>query len=203
MNKIDLSNIDIVLYVLNNLGGATKKVPTEDIALECFRLIPSRFSWVLHPKYPDMEPVRKALFAARSKTGGVFVAGRHGRTKENQVSDGWIFTPNGINWIEENKDRIGLLLSSKRKPIKRTQIDKQIFEFRDSSAFKKFLKDKTCKNIQPYEFTDFLNANLDTPSAILRDRIDRIRAIASKAKEDEIVEFINKAENYFSNLLKP
>lgn len=202
MKKIDLSNIDIVLYILDNLGGAIKKVPTEDIALECFKLIPSRFSWVLHPRHPDMEPVRKALFAARSEVGGALVAGRHGKTKENQVSDGWIFTPNGIHWIEKNKDRIELLLGSKQKAVKRTQIDKKIFEFKNSTAFKKFLNDKTCENIHGYEFTYFLNANLDTPSAILRDRIDKIRAIASKAKEDEIVEFINKAETHFSNLLK-
>jgi len=198
----ELTNIEIILYALYLEGGETKKINTEDVALKCFKLSPSRFSWIKYPKYPSLESVRRPLISVRSKENGSLVSGRHGKTKENQISDGWIFTPNGINWIEKNKARIEFLLGSKQKPIKRTQIDKQIFEFKNSSAFKKFLKDKSCDNIQPYEFTDFLNANLDTPSSILRDRIDKIRAIAFKAKEDEIVKFIDKAENYFSNLLK-
>lgn len=202
MTKEELSNIEIILYALYLKGGEVKKIHTEDIALQCFKLSPSRFSWIKYPKYPNLESVRRPLISARSKESGSLVSGRHGRTKENQVSDGWIFTPNGINWIEKNKDKIELLLGSKQKPVKRTQIDKQIFEFKNSTAFKKFLNDKTCENIHDYEFTDFLNANLDTPSAILRDRIDKIRAIASKAKEDEVTEFIKKAEIHFSNLLK-
>jgi len=202
MAKEELSNIEIILYALYLKGGEVKKIHTEDIALQCFKLSPSRFSWIKYSKYPNLESVRRPLISARSKENGSLVAGRHGRTKENQVSDGWIFTPNGINWIEKSKDRIELLLGSKQKPAKRTQIDKQIFEFKNSTAFRKFLNDKTCENIHDYEFTDFLNANLDTPSAILRDRIDKIRAIASKAKESGILEFINKAEVHFSNLLK-
>lgn len=202
MTKEELTNIEMILYALYLKGGETKKIHTEDVALKCFKLSPSRFSWIKHPKYPNLESVRRPLISARSKENGSLVSGRHGKTKENQVSDGWIFTPNGIDWIEKNKTRIELLLGSKQKPIKRTQIGKQIFEFRNSIAFKKFLKDETCENIHPYEFTNFLNASLDTPSSILCDRVDKIRAIASKAREDEIVKFINKAENHFSRLLK-
>jgi len=202
MTKEELSNIEIILYALYLKGGEVKKIHTEDIALQCFKLSSSRFSWIKYPKYPNLESVRRPLISARSKENGSLVSGRHGKTKENQVSDGWIFSPNGINWIEKNKDRVELLLGSKQNPVKRTQIGKQIFEFKNSTAFKKFLNDKTCENIHDYEFTDFLNANLDTPSAILRDRIDKIRAIAFKAKEDKITEFIKKAETHFSNLLK-
>lgn len=201
MTKEELTNVDIVLYALYIEGGLTNKIHTEDIALKCFELSPVRFSWILYPQHPDFEPSRKALFEARSEKNK-FVVGRHGKTKENQVSDGWIFTPKGISWIEKNKARIESLLGSKQKSLKRTNIDKQIFEFKNSIAFKKFLKDKSCKNILPYEFTDFLNASLDTPSSILRDRVDKIHAIVATAKEKEIINFINKAEKYFNNLLK-
>lgn len=197
----ELTNVDIVLYALYLLNGTTKKIATENIALECFRLAPSRFSWILHSEYPDMEPARKALFQARSKNNGNFVFGRHGKTKENQISDGWIFTPNGIAWIGKNKSRIEFLLNTKQKPLNRTGIDKQISSIKDTNAFKKFLKDGKCDNIPPYEFTDFLNASLDTPSSILRDRIAKIRAIAATADEQEIINFIDIAEKFFFKLL--
>lgn len=201
MTKEELTNIEIILYALYIKGGKTEKIHTEDIALECFKLSPFRFSWIKYPKYPSLEAIRRPLIGARLKERGSLVSGRHGKTKENQTSDGWIFTPNGISWIEKNKARIESLLGSKQKSLKRTNIDKQIFEFKNTIAFKKFLKDKNCKNILPYEFTDFLNASLDTPSSILRDRVDKIRAIVATAKEKEVIKFINEAEKYYSNLL--
>lgn len=197
MAKKELANIDIILYALYLLGGTAEKIPTENITLKCFRLAPSRFCWILHPKYPDMETVRRALIEARSIKRGGLVFGRHGRTKEDQVSDGWILSPAGIAWVEKSKSYIENLLGKKQKPVTRTKIDKRINELENSVAFKKFLKDKGCQNILPYEFTDFLNANLDTPSSILRDRVNQIRAIAKQAKREKIIDFVDKSEKYF------
>ncbi|HXK38777.1 MAG TPA: hypothetical protein VJ043_01670, partial [Candidatus Paceibacterota bacterium] len=64
MIREELTNVDIVLYALYLLKGATKKVPTETIAIKSFELARSRFSWRLYPKYPDIEAVRIALFDA-------------------------------------------------------------------------------------------------------------------------------------------
>lgn len=202
MIKEDIATIDIILYALYLEGGMTKKINTEDIALRCFKLSPFRFSWIKYSQYPSLESVRRPLITARSKEGGSLIQGRHGKTKEDQVSEGWIFTPKGIKWIESNKNRIESLLKLKQSLPKRTQIDKKIFELKNSVAFKKFIREKDCRNILPYEFTNFLNASLDTPSSILRDRLDKIRAIAATAKEQEIINFVDVAEKYFSELLK-
>jgi len=202
MTKEEITTIDIILYALYLEGGKAEKIDTEDIVLRCFKLSPSRFSWIKYPRYPSLESVRRPLIKVRSKEHGSLIQGRHGKTKEDQVSEGWIFTPKGIEWIENNKNRIESLLKIKQKPHKRILIDKKIFEYKNSNAFKKFKKDKDCKNILPYEFTDFLNASLDSPPSILRDRLDKIRAIAATAKEQEIINFTNMAEKYFSNLLK-
>jgi len=47
LKKADLSNVDIALYSLYKLGGATKKIHTELIACEAYQLAPERFSWGL------------------------------------------------------------------------------------------------------------------------------------------------------------
>lgn len=202
MQKKELTNMDIVLYVLYKLGGTTRKIFTEDITLECFRIVPSRFSWIIHPQYPDLEPVRKALFEARSSRHHNLVYGRHGKTNENQVSDGWLFSPSGIQWIKQNKDGIQSVLGLNKVKKLRTNIDKLIFSIKNSSAFRKFEKDNNCENILPYEFTDFLNASLDTPHSVLRDRLERIRTTAASAQENNIITFTESAEKYFSELLR-
>ncbi len=200
MTKEEISNMDIVLYTLFLLGGTTKKISAEDIALKCFKLSPSRFSWILHPQYPDLEPARKTLFDARSSRNGGLVSGRHGKTKENQISDGWIFTPAGIKWIENRKEYIEHVLGENSSVGKRTKTEKKVYELEKSVAFKKFLKENNLDNIKPYEFTDFLNASLDTPSAILKDRVSQAKAIVATYKKAKLIKFIELAERKFSDL---
>lgn len=202
MKKEDLTNVDIVLYALYLLGGTTKKLPTETIAIKSFELAPSRFSWRLYPKYPDLEAVRLALFDARREKNGTLVMGRYGKATGKRVSDGWIFSPKGIVWIEENTQRLSRLFEMKPVTAQRTEIDKKLHRYEDSSAFKLFLKERSCNNIKPYEFTDFLNASLDTPAPMLRDRINKVRALAATGKRKKLLEFIDECEGCFSDLLK-
>ena len=68
-----LSDIDIALYALYLLGGWQKRVHTEDIALRCYKLVPSKFSWVKYPQYPDPAPTRFALGDAKKKKYGMLV----------------------------------------------------------------------------------------------------------------------------------
>ncbi|MDP2649843.1 MAG: hypothetical protein Q8P10_03280 [bacterium] len=200
MSNEDLTNIDVVLYSLCLLGGTQKKVFTEDIAKKSFELAPSRFSWRRYPEYPDIEPTRKSLMDARN--GKALITGRAGEAKGLKPSDGWIFSPKGIAWIEKNKSRIARTFNiSGQKSVNRTTLSKKLNELVTSTAYNKFLKEKSCANIKPYEFTDFLNASLDTPPAILRDRVDRISALAADGKNEKLLNFISACKKYFSDLL--
>lgn len=199
MSNEDLTNADVVLYVLYLLGGTRKKVFTEDIAKKSFELVPPRFSWRRYPEYPDIEPARKALMEARNQK--TLITGRAGEVKGLKPSDGWIFSPKGILWLEKNKTRIAKALGKKQKPINRTELSKKLSELESSTAYKRFLKDNGCFNIKHYEFTDFLNVSLDTPAFILHDRIDRIRAIAATGKREKLLDFIDRCEKQFSSLL--
>lgn len=200
MSKENLTNLDVVLYALYLLDGVNKKVFTEDIALKSFKLTPSRFSWRRYPKYPDIEPTRRILISARDEKN--LITGRSGEVRGLKPSDGWIFSPEGIMWIEKNKSRISDALETNLKPVSRTDLSRKINELESSAAFKKFLKHKSCKDIKPYEFTDFLNASLDTPSSILKDRIDKISALAASGKNKKLLNFINECKKHFSSLLK-
>ena len=76
-----LSDKDIVIYALYILGGWHKRIHTEDIALKCYEIAPTKFSWVKYPKYPDLAPTRFALESAKKAKSGALVKGGSERKK--------------------------------------------------------------------------------------------------------------------------
>ena len=199
MSNEELTNVDIVLFALYQLGGIKKKIFTEDIARKCFEIAPSRFSWRRYPEYPDIEPARKSLMEARNQR--VFVKGRAGEVRGVKPSDGWIFSPEGILWLEKNLKRISFALGQTKKTVRRTESSKRVAELESTVAYKKFINDNSCVNIKPYEFTDFLNISLDTPSSVFRKRIDAIRALAAYEKKEKLLIFVTQCEEKFSSFL--
>jgi len=200
MNKEELTNVDIVLYALFLLGGTKKKIFTEDIAKKCFEMAKTRFSWRIYPQFPDIEPVRIALFDAQKKKSGELVRGRSGKTSDGKPADGWIFTPNGVGWINKNLGKIQPLLGKGSLKSPRALLERIWIEREKSVAYKKF-KESLFEFIKDYEFTDFLDANLDTPPQLLKERLDEIKAQAAEAKKEDILKFLNQCEQKFENLL--
>jgi hypothetical protein len=64
-----ISNTDIVLVVLDDLGGADRPVHIEDIAEAAWQQVPARFSWPKLQKYPDLDAVDVTLRAAKKNEG--------------------------------------------------------------------------------------------------------------------------------------
>lgn len=205
MGKEPLTNVDITVFALASLGGGGKKVFTEDIAAKTFELAPERFSWKTYPEYPDLEVARIALMDARKEKHGILVGGRYGRASAVQAGDGWILTPKGVEWYEKNHERIRKALKvaeSRTSPVARSRASKDLKRVRASGMFKNFRKTKGVSEAKPYEFTDLLEASLDTSPVWLRERINTLKAQAAEAKDEEILEFINTCEKEFSDLFR-
>ncbi len=83
-----LRTIDYVIVALDNLGGATRPIDIEDIAMEAYRLAPHRFRWRRYPEQVDIAGVRDGLSDARKPESGVLVAGDR--------KHGWTLTVNGL-----------------------------------------------------------------------------------------------------------
>ncbi len=84
-----VSNTDIVLVVLSDLGGATKAIDIEDIAEAAWQAVPARFSWPRHQQYPDLDAVDVTLRAAKKNDGLV-----SGSKRER-----WMLTPAGVERV--------------------------------------------------------------------------------------------------------
>ena len=191
-----LSDKDIVLYALYILGGWRKRIHTEDIALKCYELAPSKFSWVKYPQYPDIAPARFALEAAKRPENGALVKGgserkdvpKHLRVtprKKKERIGGWMLTANGIQWIKANKARIEKYLG-KQILGDRLPAERKLKELLNSKAFKKFTNYGEKAEISHAEFAESFLCTVNTGPKVLNDRLEQLYSIAEELNKDEV-----------------
>jgi hypothetical protein len=74
------------------LGGDTKSIDTEDIAIKANMLAPGRFSWQKYPDRINLEAVRKRLSDAKKVENGGYISG--------SPKKGWLLTLAGLKWAK-------------------------------------------------------------------------------------------------------
>ena len=199
LNK--LSDKDIVLYALYLLGGWQKRVHTEDLALKCYQLAPSKFSWVKYPEYPDLAPARFALEAAKKPKYGTLVKGESERKRTVKSIGGWILTAEGIKWIKVNKTRIEQYLGKHRPTGDRLAADRKLKEFLKSVAFKKFREYGEEAEISHAEFAESLVCTVNTRAEVLNARLEQLYSIAEELRKEEVKNYVNFCRKKFASLL--
>lgn len=203
VNK-DLSNMDIVLFALHKLGGVTKKVHTEDIAWEAYKLAKERFAWRLpefRNRFPDKSPVRFALEQAKKKEHGKIVTGRAGGDIGRSELEGWRFTPEGAEWIRKNESRIAKALKQKTPDLRRLEAEKFVRKLRADTCFRLFQERGGLDEVSSYMFTDMLGCSPDATKDIMKQKFDRLLTTAKLANDSEIIKFLEVCSSTFSALL--
>lgn len=202
----ELSNNDIVIYAIFKLGGIEKKIHTEDIAMECFKLSPEKFSWTqskYFKKYPDKEIARVTLKNLKSKKnkGPILVKGRAGATSAGKETDGWRLTPEGVKWILSNQKRIEESLKITDKPVKRPEVSKIIKKLEGEKCYQKYLQDGSLQNVNKYEFTDMLLCRPDAAPEVISNNFQKLKAQVELTQDKSIISFINECEQVFKELM--
>jgi len=202
----DLPNRELVVYVLSLLGGESRRVHTEDIAVKCYELFPAAFSWTKYPQFPDKDIVRVALTDAKKAQWGVLVDGRSGegrgmaaKTKRDPLPDGWILTPNGIQWLRNNSQRLDSLRVQPLVKVHRQRILKDLARLRSHALFRRFLADGDTFTASIGEIADFVRCRVDASPNVWASRFEAIRGKASLADQQDIVAFLQMCENAYMN----
>ena len=205
MNKAELSNAEIVAYVIFKLGGNERKIHTEHIAMECFKVAKERFSWRLpeYKEYPDKQHVREALKDAKYFKEGKLITGRSGVGAKDKEVDGWMLTPEGARWIVRNHERIESLLKRSTELWKSPDIQRVVKWFEREKCFKKYLQDGLVENISEYEFKDMLLCRPDARPQTIRKEFNRLKTKAEITQNKNILSFLNACEEAFSHLMSP
>lgn len=191
MNTPHLTTMDIVVYALYRLGGWEKRVHTEDVALECFKIAPSRFSWVKYTQYPDLTPTRYALEDLKKSrsTLGALVQGESER-KSASGTGGWRLTALGMAWVKTNQDRVERALQVNIAPTERLQGEKKLKTLIKSPAFAKF-QSSGGDEISHAELAESLLATINTSPKVLHERISQLQAVAIELKHSQALEYLD------------
>jgi len=206
LKKEGLTNEDIVLYVLYNLGGISKKVHTEHIAWESFLIAKERFSWSLKEYrdkgFPDKTTARYALEQAKKKK---LVIGRAGKDKGGSLSEGWRFTPEGSNWVNQNLEKISKKLKS-IEPISKELpphiAERFVKSIKNKKIFSDYRIEKKLENTTVYEFLDMLNCSPDASTNIILNQFNLLKSNVVLLNDMELKSFIKLCEEKFSHILK-
>jgi len=200
-----LSNIDIVIYALYKLDGATQIIHTERIAWEAYCLSEERFSWSLPEfrkrAFPDKTVARYALEDAKKLR---LISGRAGRDKGGKQSEGWQLTPAGLEWFLKNEERIKNALGQKEpisRDLHRHQAERFIKKLYSDRIFKLYQKEKSLDQASIYDFTDMLNCSPDASREIINQKFKIFKNMVISINSAELKDFLSKCEEMFRNLL--
>lgn len=91
-----VSAVEIVTVVVYLLGGKTRSVDTEDVAIKANEMAPGRFVWRKYPQHIDLQAVRFALENAKRDHCGYLIG---------TGNEGWMLTKSGLEFAEPNASR--------------------------------------------------------------------------------------------------
>lgn len=206
MSDSELTNIDIALYALYDLGGHEKKVHTEEVAYRAYELAEERFGWRLprfrEKHFPDKEPVRIALMDAAKLKYGQLVEGRSGVEAKGKDIDGWFFTPAGAAWIRDNVDRIQSALRITRPKASPKDAERFRKYMRSQELFAQY-KEGNLTGENSYALRDMLEVSPDAPRDMLLTKFRRLQTNAALVRDQEIINFLDECSSAFSGFLTP
>ncbi len=176
-----ISNTDIVLVVLDDLGGAERPVHIEDVAEAAWQQVPARFSWPKLQKYPDLDAVDVTLRAAKKNEGLVTGSKR----------EGWMLTRAGVDRALQRQapvrdfvqrlGRAGRTGNRRERGGQDSSAARRLAQLRQSAAALKH-KAGRLDDITVYDFMAFFNINQYMP--VHKYRTNR-QAVENLARDDQ------------------
>lgn len=207
----DLSKPEVVALALAVLGGSSRPVSTEDLALKCFELSPENFSWKtkishicsgckksVEMSLPDKDTVRKSISDAKgNKKLDTLIKGSE--SKRNKSKDGWRLTALGARKARSFRK---YLQNGSGEVITKNAVTKGI---RKHSLYKTFLRKG--KHFPPLtvglssKFVDMLETSSDSPKDIITMKLNDIILAAIECGDEELLHFAKSCAITFSDLI--
>jgi hypothetical protein len=176
-----LANHEVATYALWRAGGVTRAIDTEDVALLCWQMAPTRFSWKSYPQFPDKEIIRFALADAKKIKYGGLVQG--------SGAEGWLLTMNGVKWVELNLEVIRQLDSAATHSRVHRGDDQQLRQAQQHHLFQQWRSGNT-EPPRYYDVADLARLPADAPRATVDESLSRLEKLAEIAGDQGLKDFI-------------
>ena len=180
----NLTQKDVVLQALYELGGATNLIHLEDIALRSYQLHKGFFGWQLsiykERGFPDKATVRYALKPLLNKPHKWLMTVKKGTNQSL-----WQFTDEGIRWYESNKERICGGLKKDLSDMRAKDTKKIEDRIQQSLAYRKFMNTGSVDSITKYEFADLLYISPDSHPRKYREAFAQLSTVVEVVKNKD------------------
>jgi hypothetical protein len=126
------SNHEVVTLAVYLLGGESRYIDPEDVAVKANEIAPGRFTWRKYRDQINIDTVRKRLWDAKKPEKGGYLLGSEMK--------GWLLTENGLKFARKRiRDLKGADLSREPlKPKERQWLRTERARMLASEAFSKF-----------------------------------------------------------------
>lgn len=186
----EVSNVILALAALDQLGGATKFVDIETVALEAFKTAPDRFGWRTKKELPSWERVRTAFVHANQNE-------QRKSAKPLVISDtegaAWKLTAEGVAFVRANADKTAAATGRKRAPASSASPSgRRVREIKKHPAYLKFTHGTLVTDIERYELADLLLFPPDSSAAVVRRKVDSARAAATDVGDADVLRFLDE-----------
>ena len=198
-----LSNWEVLTYVLAELGRLENGVHLEKIADRAFQLTPGAFRWELDEFSDriDKDKVRVSLTDLEKPSKGRLARAigpsQRGQSKKTDV---WQLTPEGVDWIIENKGRLEEALRGPRLALKRNKAADLRKRVSSSSLHRQFRSGEKL-DYSPYEFTDLLECSPDARSVVIQGRYDWLLKQVRLLDDPDMVRFVRMCGDVHADML--
>ncbi len=186
-----LKNSEIITLIVAELGGARRRVPTEEIAAAAVKQHPELFGFV-QPEYrdrgwPDKFAVRSSLYTARTAARGALVEGSMHR---EPTRDGWRLTSLGVVFAKQHAAAQRTLGDAPAMPLAAGGPgDRRLVSVRSHALFRSFIEDAQLKGIQLFELTDFVSVSPEMAPTTLERKLRKLETRAAAAGDVDVGAF--------------
>jgi hypothetical protein len=180
--------LETVVLSVHALGGTSRSVDTEDVAIKANEIAPGMFAWRKYPKQINLELVRVALSDAKKPKYGTLVMGS-GR-------EGWRLTSAGLDWVASRGSALETGKAawdvSRRTAgsIDTVHRDRELARIRTSKAWEQW---RGGGQIELSEARWLFRVDSFTSSSQLERKIVRLQALS--ADDEDLRRFLQSAKN--------
>lgn len=178
-----VTNSDVFLWALFELGGSDKFVDVENAFIRAFELAPLRLSWRTRSDLPDLKKCSKALRDAEGSEPKLLV---------KQGPEMRRLTVEGQKWIEDHFDRLAESLGDSRvvqAPRTRTP-SRLVAQALQSEVFQQWHESGSTA-AEKWRVAQMLRCSPDSSRVVWLERLEGLRAAAYSAGRLDALRFLD------------
>ena len=183
MTSEPVTNSDVFIWALFELGGADDFVDVEHVFLRSFDLAPQRLSWRTRPDLPDLKKCSKGMRDAEKRSPTLFV---------KKGTDLRRLSAEGQKWIEENFDRLADSLGKSRivQPPKGRNATRLLSSLARSDLFESWMRTRSVEG-EKWQFAELFRCSPDSSRSIWSNRLETLRSAAYAAGRHDLLDFLD------------